>query len=177
MKGNKSASRYATALLDLAIEQNQLDQVFTDMTAFLSATEETRELQLFLKSPVVNSAKKKEVLNLAFSDFCALSTLFINLITTNSREGILDQIAKSYIQQYKAHKGIVEVTLTTATKPDAGVKEQILSKIKPAVKGTIELTEVINPDLIGGFVLQMGDTRIDASVSSQFRNLKQRLTN
>jgi F-type H+-transporting ATPase subunit delta len=176
MKGNKSASRYATALLDLAIEQNQVDQVFGDMTAFLAAVEETRELQLFLNSPVVNSAKKKEVLHAAFGNFCPLSISFIQLITTNSREGALTEIAKSFIQQYKTHKGIVEVTLTTATKPDASVKEQILNKIKSSVRGTIELTEIINPDLIGGFVLQMGDTRIDASVSNQFRNLKQRLT-
>lgn len=176
MKGTKAASRYAQALLELAVEQNQLEQVYADMQTFAQAVAETKEFQVFLNNPVINSNKKKEVLNTVFADFAKLTTLFIGLVTANRRENVLPFIAESFIQQYKAHKGIVAVTVYTANKLDTAVREQIINKIKPAIQGDIELTEQVNPDLIGGFIVEMGDTRIDASVASQFNNLKQRLT-
>jgi len=72
--------------------------------------------------------------------------------------------------------GIIPVTLTSAAKLDDTVKGQILDKLKPAVKGTLKVTEVINPSLIGGFVVRMGDIQVDASVASKLAQLKQRLT-
>lgn len=176
MKGTKAASRYAQALLELAIEQNQLEQVYADMQTFAQAVAETKEFQVFLNNPVINSNKKKEVLATVFADFAELTALFIGLVTSNRRENLLPFVAESFIQQYKSHKGIVAVTVVTANKMDASVREQIINKIKPAIQGDIELTEQVNPDLIGGFIVEMGDTRIDASVASQFNNLKQRLT-
>lgn len=176
MKGTKAASRYAQALLDLSIEQNQLEQVYADMITFAQAVKETKEFQLFLNNPVINSSKKKDVLTAVFPDFAQLTSSFIALVTANRRENLLPFIAASFIEQYKAHKGIVEVTVLTASRLDDTVREQILAKIKPSIKVDIELREEIDPELIGGFVVEMGDVRIDASVSSQLNNLKQRLT-
>lgn len=176
MKGTKAASRYAQALLDLAVEQNQLEDVCADMSQFLAAVEESREFTTFLNSPVISSGKKKEVLNNVFTDFTSLTTSFIGLITSNRRESLLPFVAASFIEQYKAHKGIVDVTLYTATAVNADVREQILAKISPSISGTIKLQEEIDADLIGGFIVQVGDKRIDASVASQIKNLKQRLT-
>ncbi len=176
MKGTKAATRYAQALLELAVEQNQLEQVYADMIVFNQAVEETKEFQVFLNSPVINSDKKKNVLNEVFAEFCTLSLSFIGLVTSKRRESLLPFVATSFVQLYKAHKGIVEITVYSATKLDASVREQILNKIKTSVVGEIELKETIDADLIGGFIVEMGDTRVDASVSSQLSNLKQRLT-
>jgi F-type H+-transporting ATPase subunit delta len=68
------------------------------------------------------------------------------------------------------------MTLISASVLDAGTKDKILSKVQGSVKGQLEVTEVIDESLIGGFIVKMGDTQIDASVASQFNNLKQRLT-
>lgn len=176
MKGTKAALPYATALVELAEEKGALDAVYQDMQFFYTATKGSEELQLFLNNPIIHSSKKKEVLDAIFAAFHPVSGLFVKTITQNKRENILFAVSKTFIDIYKHKKGIVPVTLTTAHPLDAKTKEIILSKIDHLVKGDIELTEKVDESLIGGFVVHMQDKRIDASVASQFKELKQRLT-
>jgi len=172
----KSASRYAKALLELAIEQNKIDKVSSDMRAILAANNESNDLQLFLNSPLIQSDKKISILNQLFEYFDQVSTSFLALITKNRREGILVEIASSFEALLKEHQGIVPVTLVASKKLDESTVQSILAKVKPTVKGTIELTEKIDEELLGGFVVKIGNTQFDASVANQFKNLKQRLT-
>jgi F-type H+-transporting ATPase subunit delta len=176
MKISKSASRYAQALLDLAIEQNKLDAVAADMKYMATVCAENPELELMLQSPVVKADKKLSVLNAIFDQFDQLMNLFVDLIVKNGREAYLSQIASSFDVLLKAHQGIVPVTLISAQKLDDKVKKEIVSKVQASITGTVELTEKIDSDLIGGFIVRMGDTQIDASVASQINKLKQRLT-
>jgi F-type H+-transporting ATPase subunit delta len=176
MKGTKAASRYATALLELAIENNMVDQVAADMKYLSEVSEETREFKVFLKSPVIKSDKKIAVINEIFGQFEELTRGFVNLVTKNRRENLLPDIADAFDAQVKHYKGIVPVTLVSAVRLDDTTKAQILSKLNGMVKGELEVTEKIDADLIGGFVVRMGDTQIDASVSRQLNDLKQRLT-
>lgn len=175
MKGTKSASRYAKALLELAVEQDKTDVVSRDMQALASANGETREFQLFLDSPVISAEKKNNIFRELFQ-FDSLTASFVELITKNGREAILPEIAASFSMQLKAHQGIVPVTLVSAKPLDKHTKDEILGKVQATVKGKIELEEKIDESLLGGFVIHMGDNRIDASVSNQLKNLKQRLT-
>jgi F-type H+-transporting ATPase subunit delta len=94
----------------------------------------------------------------------------MQLITKNRREALLTEIAASFIKLVKDHKGIVPVTLISASALTKESKDKILSKIK--VSGQIELTEVIDANLIGGFVVRIGDIQIDASVNNQLKKLK-----
>lgn len=176
MKGTKSASRYAKALLDLAIEKNIADEVNANMQNVLAASKESRDFQLFLDSPVINPEKKTEIFKTIFGGFNELSAAFSALVIKNGRESLLPAIATSYEEQLKAHQGIVPVTLVSASQLDESTKTTILSKIQSSVKGKIELKEQIDPSIIGGFVVKMGDQRIDASILNQLNNLKQRLT-
>jgi F-type H+-transporting ATPase subunit delta len=176
MKISKSASRYAQALLDLAIEQNKLDAVAADMKYMATVCAENPELELMLQSPVVKADKKLTVLNAIFDQFDQLTKMFVDLIVKNGREAYLSQIASSFDVLLKAHHGIVPVTLISAQKLDDKVKKEIVSKVQASITGTVELTEKIDADLIGGFIVRMGDTQIDASVASQINKLKQRLT-
>jgi F-type H+-transporting ATPase subunit delta len=176
MKISKSASRYAQALLDLAIEQNKLDAVAADMKYMATVCAENPELELMLQSPVVKADKKLSVLNAIFDQFDQLTNLFVDLIVKNGREAYLSQIASSFDVLLKAHQGIVPVTLISAQKLDDKVKKDIVSKVQASITGTVELTEKIDADLIGGFIVRMGDTQIDASVASQINKLKQRLS-
>ena len=176
MKNTKVASRYAKALLDLAIEQNNVDAVLGDMKFLLQANNDTRDFELLIASPIVNSDKKISIFEKIFEQFEKVSLEFVKLITTNRREALLPEIAESFKAQVKEHKGIVPLTLTSAVKLDDKTKEAILAKIQATVKGQLEVKEVIDEELIGGFMVRMGDTQIDASVASQLNNLKQRLT-
>lgn len=176
MNSSKVAIRYAQALLELAVENNSLDAVSRDMQYLAQVNADNRDFQLLLSSPIIKADKKIAVLNEIFGSFERVSTSFIELIAKNGRESILPEIATAFNELVKAHKGIVPVTLTSATKLDESVKKQIVSKIAASVKGTIEITEVIDPALIGGFIVKMGDTQIDASVASKLSQLKQRLT-
>lgn len=176
MKATKSASRYAKALLELAIEHGKTDGVSADMRALLSAFEETREFQLFLDSPVINGEKKNAIFKELFPQFDTLTSSFVSLIVKNRRENALAQIAASYEAQLKAHLGIVPVTLVSAQKLDEATKKTILAKLDKAIEGKLELDEQIDSSLIGGFIIKMGDTHIDASVSNKLENLKVSLT-
>ncbi|MES2587574.1 MAG: ATP synthase F1 subunit delta [Bacteroidota bacterium] len=176
MKVTKSASRYAKALLELAIENNKIDSVLADMQEVVRANSETKEFQLFLDSPIINSDKKISVINEIFGQFDELSSSFVTLIAKNKREGALVQIADSFISQVKTHLGIVPVTLVSAQKLDEATKKAIITKLEKSVEGKLEIDEKIDTSLIGGFVIKMGDTQIDASVSNKLRNLQTSLT-
>jgi F-type H+-transporting ATPase subunit delta len=176
MKSTKAASRYAKALLELSIEKNRIDQVTSDISTLLQANNETKEFQLFLDSPVINAEKKNSIFKVLFPKFDEITTLFIELITKNGREAMIPQIADSFEAQLKAHKGIVPVTLISANALDSKTKETIIAKVQSTITGILEVTEQIDASLIGGFVVKIGDNRIDASVANQLENLKQRLT-
>ena len=176
MKGTKVASRYAKALLELAIENNKLDAISGDMNYLLSANNETRDFQLLLNSPIIHADKKIAIFAELFDQFEQVTKSFVNLITKNGRENLLPEIAEAFEAQVKTYKGIVPVTIVTAAPMSQQTKDMILSKVQATVSGTLEVTEKVDPSLIGGFVVRMDDKRIDASVASQFTNLKQRLT-
>ncbi len=176
MKSTKSASRYAKALLELAIEQQKLESIESNMSRILAAAKETNEFQVFLDSPIINLDKKVAVLNSLFGEFEPLTLSFLALITKNGRERLITEIAQSYISQVKEFKGIIPISITSARKLDEATKATILAKINASVTGTLEITELIDEGLIGGFIVTMGDKQIDASVASQLARMKQELT-
>jgi len=176
MKGTKAASRYAKALLELAIEQNKLDRIAADMAYLAQVNHDEKDFAILLNSPVVKADKKIAIFNEIFSHFDELTAKFIDLIARNRRESLLAEIAHSFEAQVKAFKGIVPITLISAVPMDKGTKDAILAKVKDSVKGQLEIKEIIDETLIGGFIVRMDDKQIDASIASQFNNLKQRLT-
>ncbi len=176
MKSTKAAARYAKALLELAIEQNKLDQISNDMRYLAEVNAESRDFQTLLNSPIVNTAKKKAILKEVFGEFEETTRLFVNLITDNRREAMLPAIAVSFEALVKAHKGIVPVTLISPVQLSEKAKSKILAEVSKTVKGELEVNEVIDKSLIGGFIVRMDDMQVDASIASQFINLKQRLT-
>ncbi len=176
MKSTKAASRYAKALLELAIDQKKINSILGDMVFLLEVSSESKDFELLVNSPLVKSDKKIEIFQLIFEQFEKESMDFIKLITNNRRESMLPAIARSFDMLVKDYRGIVPVTIITASKMDSETRDALLTKIKSSVKGELELTERIDESLIGGFLVEMGDIQIDATVLNQFNNLKQRLT-
>ena len=175
MGGLKVAGRYAQSLIELADELKVTDAVLNDMELLLTTTNENKDFHVFLNSPLIKADKKNSIFNKLFGGFQDITTKFIHLLTKNKREMILPVIAEEFIAKLNEIRGIVPMTLTSAKKLDYKVKATILEKLNQNIKGSIELTEKIDESLIGGFVVRMGDTRIDASIAHQLNEMKQRL--
>ncbi|RFC54253.1 ATP synthase F1 subunit delta [Brumimicrobium aurantiacum] len=175
MEGLKIAARYAQSLIELAEEKQNTDAVLEDMKYLLSTTNDNNDFHLFLNSPLIKPNKKKEVFDKLFGGFQKETLSFIQLLTKNSREMILPLIAEEFIAKLNVIRGIIPMTLTSAVKLEESVKASILAKLNEKIEGSIELTEIVDESLIGGFVVRMGDTRIDASIAHQLNEMKQRL--
>lgn len=175
MRSTKVASRYAKALLEIAVEQNKIDSILGDMNFLLESNNETRDFENLISSPIVKADKKIQIFEKVFEQFEDVSMSFVKLITKNRREAYLPAIAQSFSDQVKELKGIVPMTITSASPLHSSTREKIVAKVQDSVKGQLEIEEKIDESLIGGFVVRMGDMQIDASVSNQFNNLKQRL--
>ena len=175
MQGLKVAGRYAQSLIELADEKQITDAVLKDMENLLATTNDNRDFHVFLNSPLIKSDKKNDVFDKLFGGFQEITKKFIHLLTKNKREMILPIIAEEFIAKLNVIRGIVPMTLTSAVKLDDSVRATILEKLNKHIEGSIELTEKVDESLIGGFVVRMGDTRIDASIAHQLNEMKQRL--
>jgi len=176
MKGTKVAPRYAKALLELAIDTNQVEAIQRNMAEVLNATQKSRDFKLLIASPIVRWDKKVSIFRAVFSHFEEISMKFIELITKKRREYLLPEIARAYQHQVNKHLGITPVKIISAVEMDKTTRTTVLQKISEHISGKLEVTEKVSPELIGGFIIQMDGKQIDASVSSQLNGLRQQLT-
>lgn len=179
MKETRASVRYARSFADLATEQGQLEQVYADMSYIQKVCNGNRELSVLLHSPVIKTDKKQAILKQIFQDnISKLTANFIHLITAKRREAFLPTIAESFIEQYKTRKKILTAVITTASGLDNDIRKKVLDLIKsgadsnlPDKPSAIELVEKINESLLGGFILSVGDKRVDASIATQVKRL------
>ena len=173
MKDTKVAARYAKSLLDLSIEMKSLEVVLADMKMIYGVCAENSELTAVLRSPIIKSDKKLSILNEIFGkQISPLTQKFVNLLSVKTRESYIMDIAEQFANQYKEYKGITTATITSATPLDDASRKRVLDMVKAAAKSEVELDEKIKADLVGGFVIRIGDTQVDASVLRQIKNLK-----
>lgn len=171
MKGTKSAIRYAQSLLSLSIERGILEEAKADMTLVRTVCAENRDLELMLQSPIIKTEKKQSVLKAVFEKSVSALTLdFISLITSKGRERLIPHIAASFIELYKTHKGIVTVNVTSAVALTEAQKTDVAKDLNLA--GTVELVEIVDPSILGGMIIKIGDMRFDASISRKIHDLK-----
>jgi F-type H+-transporting ATPase subunit delta len=172
------ASRYAKSLMELAVENKQLDAVKNDMKTIQLVCNQNREFILFLNSPVIKTDKKLAVLSDLFKGKISdLSLSFLNLITSKRREAYIGDITAAFDELYKENKNIFTAVVTSANGLDEKTRLMVIDLIKSQMNGEVELTEKIDANTIGGFILKIGDRQIDKSVARQLNNLKKELLN
>ena len=172
------ASRYAKSLLDLSVEKGQLEAVYADMLYVKNVCEASKELITFSNSPIIKADKKVATLKALFeSKVNALTIGFLTIVANKRRESVIPEMAQSFVELYRTQKNIYTAVITSANGLDATTKQQALDLVKSQLKGEVELVEKTNADLIGGFILRVGDKQIDRSVSRQLSSLKKQLTN
>lgn len=172
------ASRYAKSLLDLSVEKNQLDSVYADMLQVKNVCDSSKEFINFLNSPIIKSDKKTATIKAVFDGkLNTITSGFFTIVATKRRESIIPEMAASFIEQYKIHKNISTVIVTSANGLDSATKQKALELVKSQITGEVELVEKTDANIIGGFILKIGDKQIDKSVARQLSNLKKELTN
>lgn len=178
MVHSRAASRYVKSLLDLAVDKNVLEDVHRDMQLFSRVAAESRQFELLLQSPVIKHDKKLDILKKIFKGKVhALTMAFFDIITRKNREPILLDVAREFHNAYNEFKGIGRATVTTAIPLDATMRAEFEKLVRQySDKKQIELLEKVEPALIGGFILNVGDRQVDASVKSKLKTLKIKFT-
>lgn len=179
MRNPRLAARYAKSLLDLAVERGELETVYADMLWLQSVCRDSREFVNLLRSPIIKADKKEKILAAVIGNkISSLTTAFNNLLISKNRESNLPEIITAFISQYKAHKNIHIIKLTTATPVTEDLKNQIISQVKNnSDMQNIELETDVDSSLIGGFVLQAGDKLVDASISYDLKHIARQFEN
>jgi F-type H+-transporting ATPase subunit delta len=179
MPNPRLASRYAKSILDLAVEKGQLEPVYDDMLYLQQLTKVSRDFLNLLRSPIVSNDKKLSAINSVIAkNVGELTLVFTRLLVIKNREGELPEIIVSFIKQYKEKKGIHTVKLTTAVPVSDAVKDQIIEQVRnTSGMQNIEVESVVDPNIIGGFVLQTGDQLIDASIAYDLKQVARKFEN
>tara|TARA_B110000046_G_scaffold160545_1_gene173730 strand:- start:1152 stop:1709 length:558 start_codon:yes stop_codon:yes gene_type:complete len=178
MKDARAAIRYAKAILNLAKDSKEETVVNDDMLFIANIISENDEFEVMLRSPIVKISDKIKVLNALFSSKVNNITLgLFHLLQDNKRIAMLHSIAKQYAIIYDFDKRMQVAKVTTAVPLTKEIETKILAKIVDLTGDNANLENEINPAILGGFILRVGDMQYDASISNYLNELKKEFDN
>ncbi|MBU8881758.1 ATP synthase F1 subunit delta [Kaistella sp. DKR-2] len=173
MLTSKVAKRYAQGLLNFTQESGSTDAVFGEMGDIVKTIEKSRELQNFFGSPIIDVKKKVSIALEIFKDFSPVTKSLLQLIIKHGRENQMQNIAQEFINKVEDMKGVQRITLTSATELSS---ENISSILKSSNlvnhDKQFDVKSVISADILGGYILRVGDQQVDESVKSKLSKLK-----
>ena len=163
---------YATALFGAAKDKGKLDVIREQLGQFADALADNRELQLFFFSPYFSSAEKSEGLERAISDGEPELVNFLELLIEKHRMPVLFRIRRQYDSLWDKENKRLGVTVTSAVELDPQVAERIGKEIEEQTGNTIELQSRVDPDILGGLVVQVGNMVLDTSIRNRLEKLR-----
>ncbi|QUB46549.1 F0F1 ATP synthase subunit delta [Prevotella sp. oral taxon 475] len=170
--------RYARALLKNAVIEKQEGIVYQNMQCLMECYLHVPDLRLTIDNPMLSKDKKQEVIKAACGkNVCESTERFISLVLKESREAALLFMAASYITLYRKHKNIICGKLTTASAVNTIIENRMKQLVEKYTQGSVEFNTEIDPDILGGFVLEYDTYRMDASVKTQLRRILTELKN
>ncbi|MGH1517385.1 ATP synthase F1 subunit delta [Chryseobacterium sp. JK1] len=173
MLTSKVAKRYAQGLLDFTNESGQTAAVFSEMKDVVKIMAESKDLNKFFLTPYIDAKKKIEVANEIFKGLSTSSQNLITLVIKHGRENQLKNIAQEFINKVEDINGVQRVTLTTATQISKENMDQILRSTNLVnANSNFDLKLIINQDILGGYILRVGDQQVDASVKTKLNQVK-----
>ncbi|WP_034042292.1 ATP synthase F1 subunit delta [Wocania ichthyoenteri] len=176
MAGARAAVRYAKAILSLASDKNIAEVVNNDMKLIATTIAGNKDLNSMLQSPVVKSSNKKAVLLEVFKGSNAMTTTMIDTLITNRRLALLNDVATSYNRLYDELKGIQIAQVTTAIPLTDDLKVKVLAKAKELTGKDVEVNNIVDAEILGGFILRVGDKQYNASIGNKLNKLKREFT-
>jgi F-type H+-transporting ATPase subunit delta len=173
MNNPRLAARYAKSIIDLAVDNNQLEVVYNDMQFILRTCKTNPDFVAILRSPVIKPTSKGKIIEAITSDrVSGLTSSFIKLLVSKTRELNLPEIAEAFVDQYNTIKDIHKVKITTAVLMSKTLKTSILQKVMGDTPlKNIDLETVVDDKLIGGFILESEGRLIDASISKDLKEI------
>ncbi len=173
---SKAARRYAIALLELSKEKKVVEKTLSDIQFIESTISDSRDLELFLKSPIIKPAMKKETLTEIFKSHVGdLTMQFVSLIANKERSAILQQIASSFIREYNKFAGIIEVEVRAAKKLTAKQVKELQNVLEKSTSKKVILESTTHSELKGGMLVKIEDTVIDGTIKHKLEQLEEKL--
>ena len=167
------SERYAAALFELSVEKSAVEAVNSDMKTILKACEQSKDLRLLLKSPIIHTGKKLKIIHQIFSEGIHPMTMaYLEIMVRKRRERYLLEVAAEFIELYDEYKNILTVHFKSPVPPDENVTRQVTDLMKRYTGSTINLSSEIDESLIGGLVLRWKDKQYDASIRRELENLR-----
>ena len=164
--------RYARALLKSAIDQKLDEQVYHEMQLLAKSYIDVPQLRQTIDNPMIAKDKKQILLATAAGPLASqLTQSFIALVLKEDRENVIQFMANSYITLYRKQKNVIRGKLTTAARVSAETEQKMRQMVESKTHGTVEFETEVNPDIIGGFILEYDTYRMDASVKSKLNNI------
>ena len=167
---------YASALFDAALEENKLEPVREQLRQVVEAEGEVPELRELLRNPQLDQRARAAALEDVLTGSDELLRNFLLVLVDKGRTGQLEEIAREFERLVAEHEGIVHAELTTAVELSDEEARDLLARIEDSTGRKVEATRSVDPDLIGGIVLQIGSHRLDASVRGRLDRLRRELT-
>ena len=174
---SRAAIRYAKAILETAVSTGKANQVNDDMKSIITAVNCSADLKDFLASPIITSEVKMNVLSEVFGSVEEDTKSLFRLLQENKRFEILEAIAAQFNVQFDDMNGVEVANVTTAFPITADLEAKILAKATSMSTKKITIQNTIDPSIIGGFILRIGDKQYNASVSNRLQELKREFSN
>ncbi len=173
MLTSKVAKRYAQGLLEFTQEAGTTSSVLNEMQDLVKTIEGSKDLKNFFSSPIIDVKKKVSVAGEIFKSFSPVVKNLIQLVIKHGRESQLQNIAQQYINKVEDLKGVQRISLTTAQPLSQSNIDNILKSTNLVNHNNqFDVKTIINPEILGGYVLRVGDQQVDTSVRSKLNNLK-----
>jgi len=166
------ASVYARSLFEVAKEQGKLDEVREQIGQVADALDADRELQIFFFSPYFSTEEKQEGLRKVVDGAEPAVLNFLELLLENHRMPALFRIRRAYDQLWEHENKLLPVEITSAVELDDEIAKRIGDQIGEQTGQRVELTKTVDPDIIGGLVLRVGNSILDASIRNRLDNLR-----
>ncbi len=169
------ATVYARSLFEVATEQDKLDLVREQVGEFADAVSENRELQIFLFSPYFSTEEKKDGLDRALTDVDPVVENFLKLLIEKHRMPVIFRIRAEYDQLWEEENKLLPVEITSAVELPEEIIKQLGDQISDQTGRTVELSSNVNPEILGGIVVQVGNSVLDASIRNRLEQLRRQV--
>jgi F-type H+-transporting ATPase subunit delta len=170
---SKAARRYATALLELAREEEVVERTLEDILFIKNTLEASKELVLFLRSPIIKPDQKVKALESIFADRVSeLVHRFITLIARKNRENLIDQITEAFVEKYNEYAGIITAEVFSAKELDKKQLQKVKSTLEDFTNKKVNITPRVQKDLRGGLAVKINDTVIDGTIKHKLEQLE-----
>jgi F-type H+-transporting ATPase subunit delta len=169
------AAVYARSLFEVAKEQSKLDTVREQLGAFADALNDSRELQTFFFSPYFSTAEKSDGLDRAVSDADPVVVNFLKLLIENHRTPAIFRTRREFDRLWQEENKLLPVQVTSAVALDQATVNQIGDRIAQQTGRKIELSASVEPEILGGIVVRVGNSILDASIRSRLEQLRKQV--